>query len=316
MNNNYFSPFCNDCNVESSTLNIIPFDMKSFIFIPACLFFAMAGSGQKVSSQLKFEQGQVLEIFLQLKTTVAQQAMGQAIDFTVDATGNHSYKVTNSTDDNSTLHHAVQRIAFAFDGMGQKRNFDSNNEKDLNGSFGKPVKELLEKKYDMVIDPAGKTMLALPPEIKLSAADPRMAIISSMMKDVFDIVQPPQKGGRSFFKVLPETETGKDEPWTESYSNESGKFDAAYKITDINDSTIVVDFASSSTTITKAEMMGSETTTTLNNKSTGKIILDRATGILKEKTETTESSGNTESSFGTLPVTSKTTTTITVKKAE
>ena len=290
--------------------------MKSFFFIPACLLFAIAGSAQKVSSQLKFEQGQVLATSLQLKTSIAQQAMGQAIDFTVDASGNHSYKVTNSTDDNSTLHHAVQRIAFSFDGMGQKRNFDSNNEKDLGGPLGKPVKEILEKKYDMVIDPAGNTMLALPPQIELSAADPRMAIISNMMKDVFNIVHPPPKGRKSFFKVLTDSATGPDEPWTESYSNESGKFDAAYKITHINDSTIVIDFASSSTTITKAEMMGNETTTTMNNKSTGKIILDRVTGIIMEKTETTESSGNTETSFGTLPVTSKTTTTITVKKAE
>ncbi len=61
-------------------------------------------------------------------------------------------------------------------------------------------------------------------------------------------------------------------------------------------------------------MMGNETVTTMNNKSTGKIILDRATGIMKQKTETTESNGNTETSFGTLPVTSKTVTTIIVKK--
>jgi hypothetical protein len=113
--------------------------------------------------------------------------------------------------------------------------------------------------------------------------------------------------------VLPESETGIGESWTESYTNETGKFDAAYSISNINDTTIVVDFATSSSTVTKAEMMGNETITAMNHKSTGKIILDRVTGIIKEKTETTESTGNTETSFGTLPVTSKTVTTITVK---
>jgi hypothetical protein len=53
----------------------------------------------------------------------------------------------------------------------------------------------------------------------------------------------------------------------------------------------------------------------MNNKSTGKIIIDRATGIIREKTMKTDSNGNTETSFGTLPVTSATTITITVKKA-
>ena len=100
----------------------------------------------------------MLEISLKLKTTIAQQAMGQSIDFNVDATGDHSYKVTNTTEDNTTLNHKVQHITFAFDGMGQKTKFDSNVEKDLNGTFGKPVKDILEKKYDIIIDPSGKVM--------------------------------------------------------------------------------------------------------------------------------------------------------------
>lgn len=281
------------------------------------LFMLLSTSllAQKVSSRPIFEHGQVLEVTLQMKTTIAQQAMGQAIDFTVDATGDHSYKVTNSTDDNNTLSHGIQRVRFSFDGMGQKRDFDSNEEKDMNGPFGKPVKELLEKKYDMVIDTAGTTLLCIPEKVSLTGGDGRMAIISNMMKDIFDLVQPPAKGKPSFFRVLPETETGVGETWTESYSGDNGKFDAAYKIAEINDSTIVVDFATSSVTVTKAEMMGNETTTTMNNKSTGKIIIDRASGILREKTEQTESNGSTETSFGTLPVSSRSTTTIRVKKA-
>ena len=277
------------------------------------LLMVSVTSAQKVGGKLKFEQGQILEINMQVKSTIAQQAMGQAIDFTVDAAGTHSYKVTNTTEDNNTLNHSVQHISFAFDGMGQKKNFDSKEEKDLNGQFGKPVKNMLDKKYDIIIDPNGKVLMAMPEKVQLAETDSRMAIITNMLKDLMDLVQPPQKGKPSFFKVLPENEVGKGDSWTESYQTETGKFDAAYAVADINDSTIVVDFAAKSVTVTKAEMMGNETTTTMNNKSTGKIILDRATGIIKEKTINIESNGNTEASFGTLPVTSKTTTTIFVK---
>lgn len=288
--------------------------MKQFIlsvFLPlATTVFCF---GQKVTGQLKFEQGQTLEISMKVKTTIAQQAMGQAIDFNVDATGDHSYKVTNTTEDNSTLNHRVQRITFSFDGMGQKMGFDSNIEKDMNGPFGKPVKDMLEKKYDIIIDPTGTVKMVMPEKVELADMDSRMAIISSMLKDVLDLVQPPQKGKASFFKVLPDSEAGKGDAWTTSFETNGGKGDAAFAISDINDSTIVVDFAENSVTVTKAEMMGSETTTTLNNKSTGKIIIDRATGIMREKTINTESNGNTEASFGTLPVTSKTTTFITVR---
>ena len=310
-----FFLLCNDCGEESSTLIITSTSfMKQFI-LSALLSFSTTVFcfGQKVTGQLKFEQGQTLEISMKVKSTIAQQAMGQAIDFNVDATGDHSYKVTNTTEDNSTLNHRVQRITFSFDGMGQKMGFDSNIEKDMNGPFGKPIKDMLDKKYDIIIDPSGTVKMAMPEKVELSEMDSRMAIITSMLKDVLDLVQPPQKGKASFFKVLPDSEAGKGDAWTTSYETNGGKADAAFAISDINDSTIVVDFAENSITVTKAEMMGSETTTTMNNKSAGKIIIDRVTGIMREKTINTESNGNTETSFGNLPVTSKTTTVITVK---
>jgi hypothetical protein len=288
--------------------------MKRF---PAFLFFLLftitISFGQYISGKLKLKQGQILDITMQVKTSVVQQAGDQSIDFNVDATGNHSYKITNATEDNSTLHHQLQHIRFSFEGMGPKRSFNSNEEKDMNGPFGKPMKEMLDKTYDIIIDSNGKTLMALPEKIQFAEMDNQMAIISSLLKDVIDLVQPPQKGKNSFFKVLPDSAMGKGGTWTESYENENGKFNAAYALSDINDSTIIVDFAASSVTITKAVMMGTETTTTMNNKSTGKIVLDKITGIIREKTMNTESSGTTESAFGNLPVTSKTITTITVK---
>jgi Family of unknown function (DUF6263) len=286
---------------------------RLFVFVFVLQTISVITWAQKVSGRLKFEQGQTFNITMQVKTSVIQQAGDQSIDFNVDATGNHSYKITNSTDDNSTLHHQLQHIRFSFEGMGPKRSFDSNEEKDMNGPFGKPMKEMLEKTYDIIIDSNGKTLMALPEKIQFGETDNQMAIISSLLKDVTDLVQPPQKDKGSFFKVLPDSATGKGGTWTETYENENGKFNAAYALSDITDSTIIVDFAASSVTITKAVMMGTETTTTMNNKSTGKIILDKMTGIIREKTMNTESSGTTESAFGNLPVTSKTTTTITVK---
>lgn len=287
--------------------------MKKYFAVLSITLFSLAAISQTVSGKLKFEQGQTFEIGIQLKNNIAQQMMGQSIDFNVDAAGQHSYKVTNATEDNSTLNHQVQRITFKFDGMGQKKSFDSNNEKDLNGQLGAPIKDLLGKKYDIIIDPAGTTKMAIPEKVKLAEGDSRLAIVTTMLKDILDIVQPPQKGKASFFKVLPDGQTAKGGTWTESNLTENGKFDAAYTVSDITDSTIVVDFVSTSLTVSKGEMMGGEITTRMTNKSTGKIILDKITGVMKEKITTTESTGNTESSFGTFPVTSKTTTTITVK---
>lgn len=274
----------------------------------------LAAICQKITGKLRFEQGQVDTVNLEIKSNIAQQAMGQAIDFMVNADAQHLFKVSNTTDDNSTLHHSFRHIHFLFDGMGQKISFDSNKEKDMNGMFGKTMKELLEKKYDIIVDTAGKVLMAMPEKITLTQADSRMAIVTSMLKDIMDLVQPPQKGGPSFFKILPDTAVGKGDAWTSSSNSGGSKYQAAYSISDINDSTILVDFIENSVTVTKAEMMGSPTTTTMTNKSTGKIILDRATGLLRQKNSETESHGNTEASFGTLPVTSKTKTVIKVNR--
>jgi Family of unknown function (DUF6263) len=322
QNNIFFPHACNDCEEESSNLSIvfrvigIPLTsfMKLNIFFISflILFFSPTLFSQKIAGLLKFEQGEKLTINMKLKTTITQEAMGQAIDFTVDGAATHSYKVTNTTEDNTTLHHQLQKIAFNFDGMGQKRVFDSNNEKDMNGEFGKPIRELLGKSFDMIIDPNGKVMMVQPEKIENSKMDDRLAIITNMLKDLLDIVQPPQKGSPGFFKVLPENAVAINERWDESTENASGKSTTTYTLMAITDSTILVNFTGNSVTVTKAVMMGNETTTTMNNKTSGKIILDKKTGLLREKTTTIESNGSTDAMGGTLPVTSKTTVVIVV----
>lgn len=270
-------------------------------------------NAQKVTGKLQFSQGQVAEITMQVKTTIAQDAMGQTIDFNIDATGVHTFQVTNSTEENTTLNHRMKQVSFYFDGMGQKRKFDSREEKDINGAFGKPMKDLLEKKYDIIIDNNGRTLMAIPEKVVYGETDNRMALITSLLKDVTALVQPPAKGKPSFFQVLPDTETSIGDSWKDGYEDSTGKMNTTYTVTGLNDTLIIVEFVMNSVTTTKAEMMGNETVTTMNNKSTGKILLDRQTGIIREKVSNTESSGTTEGPFGSVPVTSKTSTLITVR---
>ncbi|MBL7744677.1 MAG: hypothetical protein JNN00_14495 [Chitinophagaceae bacterium] len=271
---------------------------------------------QKVTGKLAFQQGQVFIVTMDVKNKVGQEAMGNNIDFNVDGTATHSFKVTNTTEDNHTLHHDVKKITFKFDGMGQNRSFDSDNAKDMEGFFGAPVKDLLGKSYDMIIDPTGKTMIVKPEKIELAKYDDRLAIVFNMLKDVTSVVYPPKKNEASFFKALPDTAVGINDTWSEIIETENGKVTTVYKLSAITDSVIIIDLAGRSSSITKSEMMGMPMTTSMNNNFTGKIIADKATGIIREKTITTESKGSTEAMGGNMPVTAKTTITITVKPAE
>lgn len=280
---------------------------RLIFFLPAFLFVATNICGQKVAGKLHFDQSKTLVIHMNIKTSVAQQVGEKAIDFSADGSAIHSYKVTNAAASTTTLHHEARKIAFNFEGMGQKRSFDSDNEKDMADQFGEPVKDILNKKFDMTIDVNGKVLTINPEKKEPVKADERLAIVLNMLKDITDIAYPPEKEESSFFKVLPIKETAKGESWTDSIQNETGKFKTVYTLSGITDSTIVVDFKGNATTVSKAMMMGRETVTTMNSTTSGKIILDRATGIVKEKTINTESNGNTEAMGGTVPVTAKTT---------
>ncbi|HET6996620.1 MAG TPA: DUF6263 family protein [Chitinophagaceae bacterium] len=291
--------------------------MKRILLSFFIFFFPFAVSfSQKVSGKLQFLQGQIIGVTVELKTTVSQEAAGQAIDFTANGTAWHSFKVTNATDNNTTLHHDVKRISFNFDGMGQKRSVDSDNPKDLEGFLGKPVKEILSKNYDMIIDPGGTTLLTKPEKIQLSKIDDRLAVVFNLLKDITGIIYPPKKNEPSFFKVLPDTATGLNASWSESGVDSTGMYKTTYTLSAITDSTLIVDLKGSSSTVTKNEMMGMQTTTSMNSTYTGKLTIDKLTGIIREKTITTSSNGSTEAMGGTLPVTSKTTIVIRVKPVQ
>ncbi|HYM93614.1 MAG TPA: DUF6263 family protein [Chitinophagaceae bacterium] len=286
---------------------------KNSIFLFLSLAITTLSYGQKVAGLLKFKKGQSLEVNMNVKTVMSQQVSGQAIDLSMDGSVTHLYKVTNATNENTTLHHQVKKITFSFDGMGQKKKFNSDDPKDLEGQLGKLMKEALNKSFDMVIDPNGKVLKCIPEKFDTSDTDSRLLMITNMLKDVLGSVEPPQKDQPSFFKILPGEETSVGETWSDSVNTESEKSATVYTIAAINDTTIVVNFATNSTTNAKAEMMGIETTTSMNNKTSGKIILDKRTRIIRQKNSTTESNGTTESPFGNLPIISKIVTSITVK---
>lgn len=285
-----------------------------FLLFPATLPFQLFA--QKVSGHPRFSQGKTIIVSMEVKNTIAQQAGGQAIDFATNGTALHSFTITNATDDNTTLHHRLQRLSFGFDGMGQQSSFDSDNKKDRQSPFGKLFDEMLTKQYDMVIDIPGNTLMTIPEKIELSKQDDRLVVITTMLKDLTSVIYPPKKGTASFFKVLPDYEIGTGDSWTETTDTDSEKATTVNTLSAITDTTLVIAFKTNSTLLLHWEIMGTPAKTNLTNTTTGTIVLDKATGIIREKTSVTDSNGSTEAMGAVLPLTGKTTITTTVKQEE
>jgi hypothetical protein len=277
-----------------------------------CLFLSltliMTTRAQKVSGKLSFEAGKTYVIRMDIKNSITQRAASQAIDFSADGSVFHFYKVSG-TGDNTSLLHQVGSLNFNFDGMGQKRSFDSTK-KSGQDSASKLVKDIISKQYELVVDNDGTVLSTNPEKIKLIDNNERVVILNDLLDQLASIVYPPKKGSSSFFKVLPDHEVGPGDSWTET--NEAEKSTTVNTLTAITDSTIVVEFKSNCTSTKKSEMMGTEATTKMNYSSTGTIIIDKATGIIREKKMTTNSNGSTQAMNSSLPITGKTTMTIQV----
>jgi hypothetical protein len=284
--------------------------------IPGLILLIIASPvfGQKVSGKLKFDKGKNITINMEVTSTMAQQTGNQAIDFSTEGAVTHAYKVTNATDNNTTLNHTLQRFWFKFDGMGQKRSYDSDVPKDKESQFGKQFTDICAKKYDIVIDTTGRTLLTIPKKVELTQQDERLMVITNMLRDLTSVVFPPQKGSASFFKVMPPYEVGVGDTWTDTTSSKDETSATSYTLSEITDSTLVIDFKSISVSAIRSEIMGRQVVTNLTNAAAGKIILDKATGIIQKKTSTINSNGTADAFGGTVPIAGKTTVNIFVKQ--
>lgn len=268
---------------------------------------------QQTSGGLRFTPGDSIPVQMELKATVTQEALGNAISFDTDASAWYHYNVIESADGKSRLEHHAKRIRFSFDGMGRKSSFDSDRPDDLLGPYGETAKEILKRKFELTIDRTGNVVSTKPEKIGSLRGAEQLVVMMGMISDISDLIEPPQTGKASIFKVLPDQIMKIGDTWADSVNTGSAMIKTVYQLKAITDSTLQIDFNLEGNSVTRAEMMGRETITTLTSNGSGSIVVDKSTGILKEKNQTTNYSGTMEAMGNTTPVTSRTTLLIRIR---
>lgn len=285
--------------------------MRLLATLPLMLLSFLA-QAQKVSGKIVFQPGQVLTVNMKSTTTNLVNAMGQEIEMKSEVVADHQFKVTNTNDESHTLSHEINRIQLTSEGMGNNMKFDSQSEKDLNGQIGAPIKEMLAKKYNLVIDASGNTLVAMNEGATDAKPSAEAGMLAQLVGGMSELTQAPKQGEASFFKVLPATEVGVGDAWTNTIDRNGTKLEEAYSIAEINNDFIILNYLSNSNSTTVQENMGMEVTVTMKNKSEGKIKVDRKSGILKEKTITTTATGTAATGYGEFPINATTTSVITI----
>jgi len=281
--------------------------MKKF-FLLAAVALTVNAFGQKVSNKLQFTKGQKLEVVSEMQNTVSIDMMGQAIDTKVDMVVTRTLDVENVQNGAATIEHKVKRMQMNVESpMAGSQKFDSDNEKDMKGEGGKAAEKALKNKYTMTVDASGKIT-----SVKADDDNPNKAPAAGndmMVPPGTEGFNLPKEGDISEFRILPEKEVGKGESWEDNSATMKKK----YTVSDITDSEIIVDFTTEGNSEMKQEANGMEIVMKTKDKSTGKIVVDRKTGIMKQRTETIDAEGTMDVMGQSAPLKTKTVKTTTVK---
>jgi len=284
--------------------------MKQF-FLLAAVALSVTGFSQKTPGKLAFKKGQKLEMVTKVNSLVSMDMMGQSMETKVDGTITRVFDVEDVAGDLATIEHKMKRLQMTIDvPMSGQQTFDSENEKDMKGDAGKAMEKAMKNKYSMTVNANGKITSVKadddnPNKAEAAEADMMAGAIGGLAAGM----ELPKAGDVSEFKVLPEAGAAKGDTWTDT----TGGNKSVYTVTDVTGTDILIDYTEEGTTERTQEANGMEIKISSKDKTTGKIVLDKATRLLKEKTGTTKSEGLMEMMGQSVPMSTTSTKTITVK---
>lgn len=276
-------------------------------FLPFLLLVSVCGSAQKASNKLSFQKGQTIEVTTTMNMTTQSQ-MGE-MPMTIVST--EQYAVGEAGAGQFQLIKTPKRIRFNASMMGQEMGVDSDKPGDLEGQFGGPIKEMMKQKQEFTVDATGKVVSVKADDKKKKPEDAGM--MGMMMPGMSAGNGVPVVGGPSFFKILPDRDVVKGESWTDSANADGNTSRTVYTVKDITDSEILLDYAGDVETKTTQSAMGQTADVNTNGKVTGTITLDKATGLLKQKTMTSDTEANVSVGGQQMSMRTKTTSVSTVK---
>jgi len=267
---------------------------------------AISTSAQKINSKLNFQKGQKIEVMTNMNAST-EMMMGESSSSSVST---EVYEVKDVAAENTTLERSMKKLKMNLSIMGQEKSIDSDNPDDLKGMLGEPIKELVNTKNEFTVDAKGKIIVVKGEDKKKKADNGMMGMFMQQM-NMGNAA--PATGSPSVFKVLPDYEVGKGDSWVDTAAAAGNVMITSYTVKDITDSEILLDFTGDGKLDTKQDMMGMSIEAKGTIKSNGSVVIDKATGLMKQKTVTTITDSNANFNGQELNTKNKTTAVITVK---
>jgi hypothetical protein len=281
------------------------------LFLPAVFIFSINTLAQTSTGKLSLTKGLKLQIDNSVKSVITQEMMGQSMEIKIDANTTHQVEVKDKKDSSYLVTSTFTKLKTSGSAMGQELNFDSDKKEDMESETGKAMKDRLNVPKDIEINVLAKVINA--PKTVTKKDEPASGGgMMDMMKNIMGGENDESNGADQAFEILPAGKKIGDN-WSDSTITSEVKTYRQYTLKQINGNIATISISGKQLVNKQMEQQGMQITVTSDGKLSGEGTVDMTTGILQKKTTSLDSTGSAEVMGQSIPVTTKTTSVLTVK---
>lgn len=282
--------------------------LQSIFTITLVSFALIAGNTAKAQKNitLSLKAGQKFQTENVVKTTTSMEMMGQQMDVVADVTATRQLEVKDKKESTYNITSTITKMSTVTNMMGQEIKYDSEKKEDQDSEIGKVLADKINVPVEMEMNEAGKIT-----KVKKQEGKDDKSGMAAMMGgmgaggDESGLVE-------DVFLSIPEG-AKQDDKWNDSTIADGVKTYRNYTVKSIDGNTATLSFAATQNINKAMENQGMEMNVTMENKMTGEIVVDKASGVVKQKTINTEGTGSMDMMGQSVPMTNKTTLTSTTK---
>jgi Family of unknown function (DUF6263) len=269
----------------------------------------IAGNFTQAQTKIKLDKGQKFETNTVTAMSMNMEQMGQAIEISSNINSTNQMEVKTVSKDSSVIASTLSKMKLTGSAMGQDMNYDSENPADKDSEIGKTLSKSIGQTTEVTVNESGKIINVKKPVIAGSESDGMMDMLSGGAgTDGADT------GLKGIFANFNTSKVKTGDTWMDSSIAGKNKIVNTYLIKEIKGDEMSVNIISTESKSFTKEQQGMEVLISMEIKSTGDLIYEKSTGMLKQSNAVAEATGNAEVMGMTIPMTTKTTTAVTVKK--
>lgn len=273
---------------------------KIQLLFAAAISFSTVTVGQS-NTRLKLPTGKTYQVENKLETTSSTDVQGQTMESKANITSTYKIDVKNKTGVNYNLTNTLSHIIMNMSMMGQDISFDSDSSSDMNGEFGSALKDYINQPKDIEVDNSGKIVSADSTDTSATGIAKRLNLAQTGY------------GTQLAFLALP-ANPKKGSTWSETNNSDGMSRTTNYTINDIRGDIATISFNGTDSVETTMEQQGMEISTKTHGKMEGEEKVNIKTGVIQSSTSTGDASGTVTAMGQDFPMTTKITSTTTVKE--